>query len=556
MNKYKEIAEIIFPNIKNTIDDLEKRFPKRNLSAGAIVTRFAPSPTGFLHTGSLFTSLVSWRFAKQTQGVFFLRLEDTDQKREIKGSGDKVVEQLMTFGITPDESYLHAGLYGPYIQSERKEIYHTVIKAMIEKGLAYPCFCTHEELKEIRKEQESKKILPGYYHEYAKCRYLSDEEVIEKLNNKEDFVIRFKSQGQFDEKVVLEDAIRGNIEFPKNIQDIVIMKTDGLPTYHFAHVVDDHFMRTTHVTRGEEWMPSAPIHLEIFEQLNWQKPIFCHFPVIMKLDDDKRRKLSKRKDEEASVDYFLEKGYPIEGFLEYLMTLANSNFEEWRLANKQNDIFDFQLDFSKMSLDGALFDLEKVKSISKEVLANMNKNDFTERAFEYSKTYDQDLYKIILKDQDYFKSIINIEREQEKPRKDYEKYSDILPIINFFYDDYYFELTKDLIFNERFDKAFLIEILSEYRDHLNLDLDQENWFNEMRELALARNFAKRAKQYLNEPDKYVGHIGEYAEIIRVATCAKTSTPNFYDVLKIIGKERVIERINHTISLLSKSQIHH
>ena len=267
MNKYKEIANIIFPNINQTVNDLEIKYPPRDLSEDAIVTRFAPSPTGFLHTGSLFTSLVSWRFAKQTNGVFFLRLEDTDQKREIKGSGDKVIEQLIKFNINPDESFLNEGNYGPYIQSERKLIYHTVIKEMIENGMAYPCFCTHEELNEIRKEQEANKILPGYYHEYAKCRFLTDDEVIEKLRNKEDYVIRFKSLGKLDERVVLEDAIRGQIEFPKNIQDIVIMKSDGLPTYHFAHVVDDHFMRTTHVTRGEEWMPSARIHLEIFEQL-------------------------------------------------------------------------------------------------------------------------------------------------------------------------------------------------------------------------------------------------------------------------------------------------
>jgi len=549
MNKYKEIAELIFHNISMTVADLENKYPQRNLKEGAIVTRFAPSPTGFLHTGSLFTSLVSWRFAKQTDGVFFLRLEDTDQKREIKGSGDKVIEQLLKFGIKPDESYVHPGHYGPYIQSERKEIYHTVIKAMIEKGIAYPCFCTHDELNEIRRVQEANKILPGYYHEYAKCRFLSTDEVIEKLKNKTDFVIRFKSQGKLDEKVVLEDGIRGNIEFPKNIQDIVIMKSDGLPTYHFAHVVDDHLMRTTHVTRGEEWMPSAPIHLEIFEQLNWQKPIFCHFPVIMKLDEDKRRKLSKRKDEEASVDYFLEKGYPIEGFLEYLMTLANSNFEEWRLANPKANIFDFNVDFSKMSLDGALFDLEKVKSISKEVLGNMNKDYFTENALDYAKNYDQELLKLINQDIDYFKSIINIEREQEKPRKDYEKFSDILPIINFMYDEYYYELIKSINFNDRFENKFLIEILSEYKEHVNLDLDQENWFGEMKELALSRNFAKRAKDYLKSPNEFVGHIGEYAEIIRIATCAKTNTPNFYDVLKILGKQRVIERINHTINIL-------
>ncbi len=549
MSKYHEIAELIFPEIKITTADLEKQYPPRNLEPEAIVTRFAPSPTGFLHTGSLFTSLVSWRFAKQTKGVFFLRLEDTDQKREIKGSGDKVVEQLMKFGITPDESYVHDGAYGPYIQSERRLIYHTVIKDMIKAGKAYPCFCTHDELNEIRKEQEAKKELPGYYHEYAKCRFLSDDEVIEKLKNKTEFVIRFKSLGTNDEKVILEDGIRGKIEFPKNIQDVVIMKSDGLPTYHFAHVVDDHLMRTTHVTRGEEWMPSAPIHLELFEQLNWTKPVFCHYPVIMKMDGDKRRKLSKRKDEEASVDYFLEKGYPISGFLEYLMTLANSNFEEWRLTNPKADIFEFKLDFLKMSLDGALFDLEKVKSISKEVLGNMNKDDFAQSALDYARNYNKELYDLIVSNPDYFKKIINIERDQEKPRKDYEKFSDVLPIINFMYDNYFDQLSKEIQFNQRFDQNLLIDLLEEYRDSFTLDVDQETWFNQMKEIAVGRNFAKRAKDYEKTPENYIGHIGEYAEIIRIATCAKTSTPNFYDVLRILGKEKIVARINHTIAIL-------
>jgi glutamyl-tRNA synthetase len=550
MNKYKEIAELIFPEINNTIAGLEEKFPPRNLSDEAIVTRFAPSPTGFLHTGSLFTSLVSWRFAKQTNGVFFLRLEDTDQKREIAGSAAKVSEQLLIFGIEPDESFSRGGEYGPYVQSERRWIYHTVIKEMLEKGLAYPCFCTHDELEAIRAEQEANKLLPGYYHEFAKCRYLSDEEVISNLKSEKEFVIRFKSNGKLDGKVVLHDVIRGDIEFPENIQDVVIMKSDGLPTYHFAHVVDDHFMRTTHVTRGEEWVPSAPIHLEMFEALGWKKPSFAHYPVIMKLDDGKRRKLSKRKDEEASVDYFLEKGYPIEGFLEYLMTLANSNFEEWRIANPKADIFEFKLDFSKMSLDGALFDLEKIKSISKEVLGNMSKDEFTAKALSYAKTYNQELLAIIEEDIDYFKEIINIEREQEKPRKDYEKLSDVLPIINFMYDNYYDVLIKNLDFDPRFSKDFLISVLSEYKDNLNLDQDQENWFNDMKELAIKRNFAKRPKDYKKSPYEYVGHIGDYAGIIRVATCGKTNTPNFYDVLRILGKDKVVSRINQAIDLLN------
>ncbi|MGE4572555.1 MAG: glutamate--tRNA ligase [Candidatus Izemoplasmatales bacterium] len=549
MNKKEMIANAIFPDIKKSVLDLEIEFPKRNLKEGAIVTRFAPSPTGFLHTGSLFTSLVSWRFAKQTEGVFFLRLEDTDQKREIKGSGDKVIEQLKTFGIEPDESYLEESMYGPLIQSERKEIYHTVIKEMIISGDAYPCFCSHDDLADIRRYQEDNKLLPGYYGEFATCRHLNDDEVLDRIKKGDDFVIRFKSNGQADQRVSFDDAIRGTIEFPENILDIVIMKTDQLPTYHFAHVVDDHFMRTTHVTRGEEWMSSAPIHLEIFDRLNWTRPIYAHFPVIMKLDDGKRRKLSKRKDEEASVDYFLEKGYPIEGFLEYLMTLANSNFEEWRIENPQANIFDFDLSFNKMSLDGALFDIEKIKSISKDRLSLMNAHDFTDNALAYARQYEPKLEEMIEIDRQYFEDIINIGRDQEKPRKDYEKYADVYDIVAFMYDKNFYDMIEELPFNERFSKDLIKEILDEYIEDTGLNLDQNEWFSALKDKAVKRNFAPRPKDYKKNPDQYIGHVGDYAEIVRIAACGKPDTPNFYDVLKILGQKRVVERISYTINLL-------
>lgn len=553
MTKKEEIANLIFPTINETIQDLEMRFPKRDLPKGAIVTRFAPSPTGFLHTGSLFTSLVSERFAHQTEGVFFMRLEDTDQKREIKGSGERVLDQLQIFGVVPDESYLTGGMYGPYVQSERKEIYHAVIKEMISKGLAYPCFCTHEELDDIRKYQEEHKLLPGYYGEFAKCRRLTDEEVIIKIKNDEPYVIRFKSNGSEENRVDLYDAIRGHIQFPENILDVVIMKSDLLPTYHFAHVVDDHFMRTTHVTRGEEWMSSVPIHLELFKALEFELPTYCHFPVIMKSDDGKRRKLSKRKDEEASVDYFLEQGYPVEGFLEYLMTLANSNFEEWRLEHPQDDIFDFQLSFDKMSFDGALFDLEKIKSISKERLANMDQDTFTKNAHDYASVYSPELKAIIEKDPNYFKEIINIERDQPKPRKDYEKYSDILEVIDFMYDEYYNQLFEQgLKFNERFSNKFLIEILEEYKNNNGLELSQEDWFANMKTLAVNKQFAARGKDFKKHPDDYVGTVGDYAEILRLATCAKKNTPNFYFILKILSEDRITKRIDKTIEFLKNN----
>ncbi len=550
MTMQEQLANLIFPDVKMTLQDLEARFPERQLPEGAMVTRFAPSPTGFLHTGSLFASLVSYLFAKQSSGVFFCRLEDTDQKREITGSGNKVLEELAHFGIDPDESFVVGGKYGPYIQSERKWIYDIVIKHLLLEGLAYPCFCTHEELDAIRKEQENLKINTGYYGEYAKCRHLPVEEAVFRIKNKKSYVIRFKSPGNENNRVLVDDAIRGHIEFPENIQDIVIMKSDGLPTYHFAHLVDDHFMRTTHITRGEEWMASVPIHLQLFSTIGWKKPVYAHLPVIMKLDEGRRRKLSKRKDEEASVRYFIEKGYPVEGFLEYLMTIANTNFEEWRLQNREADIFDFKLDFSKMSLDGALFDLEKVKSISKEVLGKMTAKELAHKALEWARTYDSGLAEMIMADPDYFEAILSIERGGDKPRKDYEKYSDIYPIINFMCDKVFaHDIIIERPFAERFSKDQLIAVLNAFLDNPGLDLGEDEWFENLKRVASTCNFAPKAKDYKKNPDQYLGHIGDFAEIIRIAVSARKNTPNFYHVLRIMGIDRIKERINLTISLI-------
>ncbi|MBN2504555.1 MAG: glutamate--tRNA ligase, partial [Bacilli bacterium] len=478
------------------------------------------------------------------------RLEDTDQKREISGSGAKVLEELAYFGVDPDESFVVGGKYGPYVQSERKWIYDVVVKHLLAQGLAYPCFCTHAELDEIRKEQESLKVNTGYYGKYAKCRNLTNEEAIKKIEAGQGYVIRFKSPGSEFDRVAVDDVIRGHIEFPENVQDIVIMKSDGLPTYHFAHLVDDHFMRTTHITRGEEWMASVPIHLQLFDVIGWDRPIYAHLPVIMKLDEGKRRKLSKRKDEEASVRYFIEKGYPKEGFLEYLMTIANTNFEEWRLEHPNSNIYDFKLDFAKMSLDGALFDLEKVKSISKEVLSKMTAKELADKALDWAKDYDQEFAETIMTDRDYFEAILSIERGGDKPRKDYEKYSDIYPIINFMYDKIFsHDIIIDRPFAERFTSEQIIEVLMAFLENPGLDLSEEEWFENLKMVGQNCNFAPKAKDYKKNPDQFLGHIGDFAEIIRIAVSARKNTPNFYHILRIMGIERIKERINLTISLL-------
>ncbi len=482
MADYRDLANLIFPNITETIEDLEKKYPKRNLPEGAKVIRFAPSPTGFLHTGSLFVSLVDCYLAHQSNGIFYIRLEDTDTKREITGSGEALVEQLKTFDIVPDEGYIseevELGNYGPYKQSDRSHIYNICIKHLIEMGRAYPCFCSAEELAELRKEQEARKEIPGYYGKYAKYRDYPVEQAIQKIKEGNPYIIRFKSMGDHNHKVFFHDEIKGDLELTENDQDIVICKSDGLPTYHFAHLVDDHFMRTTHITRGEEWLPSLPIHLELFDTIGFERPKYAHLPVVMKMDNGVRRKLSKRKDEEAAVSYFLEQGYPKYGFIEYLLTIANSNYEAWRNENLDKDYTDFQLSFDKMALDGALFDIAKVANISKERMAYRKAEDLKNEVKEWAKKYDKNFYNHIIQDEDYFVSILNIEREKEKPRKDYAKYSDIYPIISFFYDDVYEQIDlKQLEWNPEISKSYVKNVLEDYIDNIKLNLLEEEWFN-------------------------------------------------------------------------------
>ena len=546
MNNF-DLANLIFSDVNETVEDLEKRFPKRNLSENALVTRFAPSPTGFLHTGSLFTSLIAYKLAKDSNGVFYIRLEDTDTKREIEGSGKDLLKQLKAFNIIPMEGYLgdhEVGSYGPYKQSERASIYRVVIKHLIEMGRAYPCFCTSEDLDALRKDQEAKKLTPGYYGEFAKCRNISVDEAYERIKNGEHYVIRFKSNGNHENKIKVHDLIRGDLELSENDQDIVILKSDGLPTYHFAHAVDDHFMRTNCVTRGEEWLSSLPIHIELFNTLGFELPSYAHLPVIMKLDNGNRRKLSKRKDDEAAVSYFLKDGYPVEALIEYLLTIANSNFEEWKAEHKTTSNDEFKLTFEKMSLDGALFDIMKLKFISKEILSRMSKEEITNRAYEWAKVYDEKLLHLFYLDRNYFMAIMNIEREKENPRKDYEKFSDIFNIIKFFYKDYYLELMQnELPFNPFIDKSVIKSLLKEFIDTLDLSLDEQNWFNSLKELGKKFGFAESNKIYKQNKDQYIGHVGDVAEILRITFTSSKQSPNLYYVLQILGKEQLKERID-------------
>ena len=551
----KDLAELIFPDIKETIDDLEKRYPPRNFPEGAEVTRFAPSPTGFLHTGSLFTSMICRKVASQSGGVFYIRLEDTDTKREIAGSGEQLLEQLHIFNVDPDEGYLgnsEKGNYGPYVQSKRADIYCVVIKHLIEQGKAYPCFCTSEDLEALRSEQEKQKLNPGYYGEFAKCRNLTNEERYEKIKNGEKFVIRFRSSGDYHNKIKVSDLVRGDFEIAENDQDIVIYKSDGLPTYHFAHAVDDHFMRTTTVIRGEEWVASLPIHVELFKALGWQAPRYAHLPVIMKVDENgHKRKLSKRLDSEAAVSYFIEDGYLPKALIMYLMTIANSNFEEWILNNNFEHMEDFVFSFKKMSLDGALFDMGKLNFFARELLVKFNKNEITKLALEYAQKYNQELYQTIKSDEKYFAEIMNIDREKINPRKDYEKFGNVLDIIRYFYKDGYEKEVKlgGLPFNEKFTREDLIAALEAIKKDLSIEQDEQAWFNNLKEIGVALNYAANNKEYKANPANFKGNIGDLAEILRITLTGRKNAPNLYSVMVVLGLEESHRRIDYVISLL-------
>ena len=543
---YNELADLIFPNVKE-IEYYEEKYPERNLPEGAMVTRFAPSPTGFVHIGGLFGAIIDRKLAQQSKGVFILRIEDTDQKREIENGTAQIVNSLKDFGINPDEGMIgekeEKGDYGPYKQSQRKDIYQAYAKALIKRGLAYPCFCTPEELNQIREKQETAKIRPGYYSVWAKCRTLSTDEAIEKIKNGENYIIRFKSQGREDRKIKHKDIIKGNIEFPENDQDIVIIKADGLPTYHFAHAVDDHLMRITHVIRGDEWVSSIPLHLELFKALGFKPPKYAHTATIMKDEDGNKRKISKRKDPEAAVSYYHKEGIPEEAVVEYLLNIANSNFEPWRRANKEADISEFVLELNKMSVSGAVFDMVKLLDVSKNVISKFTAEKIYNEALRWAQRYDKELEKMFTENKEYTIRILNIERGGNKPRKDISKWSEIKYSIEYMYDDIFEKNTK-YEFQKITDKEEIESILKRYiKNHFNINDDKQIWFNKMKDLAEEEGYAREVKEYKAEPEKYKGHVGDISTVIRVALTGRCNTPDLYEIMQILGKNSILKRID-------------
>ena len=539
---YKDLANLIFPDAK-PISYYEEKYPERNLPEGAVVTRFAPSPTGFVHLGSLYQSLVARTVATKTNGVYFLRIEDTDQKREVENGVSLIVKGLADFGIVADEGMTgedsEIGEYGPYIQSKRKEIYQAYAKHLIEEGLAYPCFMSQEELDEMRKKQEAAGVRPGYYGVWAKYRTLPVDEAAEKIKAGEPYIIRFKSPGREDKKVRYHDVIKGNVEFPENDIDLIIIKSDGLPTYHFASVCDDHLMHTNMVIRGDEWLSSMPTHIQLYGCMGFKAPKFAHIAPIMKNDEGGKRKLSKRKDPEANVEYYTELGIPKDAIIEYLYNIANSNFEGWRKGNKDASINDFDFKIDKMSVSGALFDIVKILDISKTVISRYDAETVYNESLKWAKVYDEDLAKT-LEDKEYALKVFGIERGNAKPRKDIAKWSDVKDNISYMYEDPK-EYDFDSIAGEDAKK-----IAEEYIKIYDENDDNEAWFNKVKDLAGNCGYAREVKEYKENPDNWPGHVGDVSTAIRVIVTGRRNTPNLCEIMKVLGKDTVIRRLENAI----------
>lgn len=546
MTDYKELAQLLFPNITKAPQDMEDMYPPRALKDGARVTRFAPSPTGFLHFGNLFTCMVSYKTAKTTDGVFYVRVEDTDQKRKVEGAIDVMLKGLSVYGINADEGVVgdekEIGNYGPYYQSARAEIYQTYAKALVEQGLAYPCFCSADELDEIRAAQENESI-KGYWGKWAKCRDLSFEQIKANIDAGMSWTLRLKSPGELDKKCYFDDMIKGKIEMPENVQDVVLLKSDGIPTYHFAHAVDDHLMRTTHVVRGDEWISSVPIHLQLFKVLGFKPPKYAHVSPIMKEENGGKRKLSKRKDPEAAVTYYAEEGYPQESVNEYLMTLANSNFEDWRRMNKTEPIEKFPFNLKKMSVSGALFDIVKLTDVSKNVISLMPAKKVFELSYAWAKEYQPQLAELFAQDEAKATAILNIDREGKKPRKDIAKWSDVLDYVSYMYDETFvpnYELDGNAT------SALAVKVIEEYIKVVNLDDDKDAWFGRMKDICPLVGCTPNVKEYKAEPEKFEGHVGDVSTIIRVALTGRTNTPDLFVITALLGEDTVKARLNSAL----------
>lgn len=539
-----KLAELLFPHIDKTPEYYEALYPKRNLPEGAKVTRIGPSPTGFVHLGNLYNAIIGERLAHQSGGVFYLRVEDTDAKREVEGAVELVLSSMNYFGIHFDEGVTEndgqKGDYGPYRQRLRKDIYQCFAKELVKRGLAYPCFCSEEKLAAMREEQISKKLNFGYYGEWAVCRNLSLADIEAKIANGEKYVLRFRSGGDISNTVEVFDGIRGVLKLQENYQDFVLLKSDGIPTYHFAHVIDDHLMRTTHVARGEEWLSTLPIHAQLFDTFGWERPVYCHTPVLMKMDGETKRKLSKRKDPELGLGYYRAEGYLTEAVWEYLMTVLNSNFEEWRAKHPDSSIDDFEFTLEKMSNSGALFDIMKFDDISRELIFKMSPEDIYEKMSDWLKEYDPEFYGLFTRDKELTCKAINVGRDAARPRKDLTNWKQARQFLSIYYDE---SLKQEAPFPENVSDADRAEIIDRYLSGYDHADDNSAWFNKIREITADMGYAVKPKDFKKNPDMYKGSITDVSNVIRVAITGRTNSPDLWEICHIIGEDAMRRRVS-------------
>ncbi len=544
MNKNTELAELLFGHITESPEYYENKYPERNLPEGAVVSRIGPSPTGFVHLGNLYNAIIGERLAHQSGGTFFLRVEDTDAKREIEGAVELVISAMDFFGIKFDEGATadgDSGSYGPYRQRLRKEIYQCFAKKLVEMGMAYPCFCTEQELKEMREEQISKKLNFGYYGEWAKCRDLSLDKIKTRIENGEPYVLRFRSNGDEKNHIEVFDGIRGTLKLSENYQDFVLLKSDGIPTYHFAHVIDDHLMRTTHVVRGEEWLATLPIHVQLFDTLGFERPIYCHTAVLMKMDGGTKRKLSKRKDPELGLEYYRAEGYAPRAVWEYLLTVLNSNFEEWRAENPDAPIDDFKFTLEKMSSSGALFDIMKFEDVSREVLLRTKAADIYDEFAEWLKEYDPEFYNIFTRDREYSEKIIDVGRNGARPRKDLTSWKQARKFLSFYFPET-FKLEDE--YPERVSDEDRKEIFRRYLETFDINDDNQQWFQKIRDITADMDYAVKPKDFKKNPDMYKGSVSDVSSVIRVALTGRTNSPDLWEICHIIGESEMRRRIEN------------
>ena len=542
---YQALSALLFPNVTETPESLEEKYPLRQLPEGAVVTRMAPSPTGFVHLGNLVMGLTAERMAHQSGGVLFLRVEDTDAKREVPGAVEVLINTLKHYGISFDEGATidgDFGAYGPYRQRQRADIYHVYAKLLVEQGMAYPCFCTEQELADMRTQQESNKENTGYYGKYAIWRDRSLEDIQAQLAAGNPWVLRFRSTGSVENQFKFDDLVKGKLTVTENDIDHVLLKSDGIPTYHFAHAVDDHLMRTTHVVRGDEWLPTLPFHIQLFKALNFKLPKYVHIGPLMKMDGTSKRKLSKRKDPELALTFYKAEGFTVEAVYEYIMTVLNSNFEDWRRANPAEDVDKFAFSPKKLNPAGSLFDYAKLTDVSKNVIARMDAEKVYELLTEWAKEFDADFYEKLSANADFAKAILAIGRGGKKPRKDLAVWKDAKDYMGFFYEEY---LQKP-VFDEKFDKAVILAALEKFLENFNIADDSAVWFDKVKAITEALGFTADMKAYKADPDAYPGTVADVSTFIRQAVTGKTNSPDLYTVMQILGYEKTIARIQAVI----------